>query len=73
MQPCYILLKDFVLSAICLVVYVYTICMLTPLGVNISLCVQVCVYRMRMAPHSDGPLVGKKKRERERVGVWEDG
>lgn len=36
-----------------------------------SLCVQVCVYRMRMAPHSDSPLVGKTKRERERG--WESG
>lgn len=37
-----------------------------------SLCVQVCVYRMRMAPHSDGPLVGKKKIEREggSLGGW---
>lgn len=69
MQPDIVLLNHFVLCSICLVVYVYTICMHTPLGVNMSFCVCVCVfmhkfvcvYWMRMAPHPDGPLLGKER------------
>lgn len=74
MQPDIVLLNHFVLCSICLVVYVYTICMHTPLGVNMSFCVCVCVYAQVCVCllNADGstswwPTAGKRERG------WESG